>query len=206
MEAESTGNTSNSGYYSENSGPSAIANSNNTNNNGSYCSSSSENERPTANTNRNGYFHNENDLKYKEYNENGNRWNDNIGPSHLDQQQLHQSLISANHAYSFDRDALHAHITAAQTPDTILNAFQHSRNPLHFNGISNCYQRIYNESTPHVPSSYSPQLITTQAQNLAHYPHYHQRPSRFIQFNDQIMAYSQQEQQQQQEGSFYFYL
>lgn len=199
MEAETTGNRSSSGYYTENGGLPTVGS--NSTGNSSYCSS--ENERPTANTNRNGYLNNGNDSKYKEYNGNSNRWDENAGQ--IEQQQLHQSLISGNHAYNFDRGTHHSHGgTAAQQPNTILNAFQHSRNPLHFNGISNSYSRIYNENPSHLPNSYPAQSIATPAQNLPHYPYYHHRPSRFIQLNDQIVAYSQQEQQQQQEGSFYF--
>lgn len=197
MEEDKGGNGNRAGYYAENGVLPTVG----TNGSSSYCSS--ENERPTVDTDRNGYYASDGDSKYKEYNESNSQWNGNGGPLQLNQ----QALVSANHMYNFSRSAYNSHLAAAvqQQPEAIFNAFQHSGNPVHFNGLSNAYQRAYSENPSHLPSSYPPQSIPTSTPNLPHYPQYQHRPSRFIQFNDQIVAFSQPEQQSQQEGLFYFF-
>lgn len=105
-----------------------------------------------------------------------NRWNENM----LSMQS--QQLSNDNGATSMSGSATHVNgriptihsslATASVSPlqtQAIWNAFHNPRNPWHFNGIPNCYQRLYNANPMHMPSVNT--TSTTNAQN--HYPYYH---------------------------------
>lgn len=142
----------------ENYEPSNNANGNSRHANGTNSIGDTEN---TNNTNSNNNNNNSNNNI-----NNNKRWNENM--LSVQSQQLSNGATSMSGTINGRIPT--TSVTSLPTQSQALwNAFHNSRNPWHFNGIPNCYQRLYNTNPVPIPTVNTTSSTTAQNQ----YPYYH---------------------------------
>lgn len=102
------------------------------------------------------------------------RWNGSLLPVQTQQLPTGSSAMSASAHANGRIPSAHSTLAAASISplppqsQALWNAFHNSRNPWHFNGIPNCYQRLYNPNAVTAPPA---NAASAAAHN--HYPYYH---------------------------------
>lgn len=164
--------------YYPNSLPPATANNikdnANGNNNHGHMNIGNRNTDMSNNTNNSVNGHNQQQQQQLHMQLQQNRWNGSLAPLQQHQHELNGGIAAmaanANVNGQTDLHSAQTNMASIAPPqsNTLLNTFHNNRNSWHFNGISGCYQRIYNDSNTQNHFAY-PHYSRQQATHIAQY-------------------------------------